>query len=59
MHITTLTCPNCRTVVAANVLESERVMKCPGLDCEEILRFEDLPEAEQEYFLEHRQRYRM
>jgi hypothetical protein len=59
MHIITLTCPNCGTIVAANVLESERVMKCPGVDCEEILRFEDLPEAEQEYFLEHRQRYRM
>ena len=59
MHITTLTCPNCGTVVAANVLESERVMKCPGLDCEEVLEFEDLPETEQEYFLEHRQRYRI
>lgn len=42
MEITTLTCPQCDTVVAENVLEEERIMKCPYYDCEEILSFEDL-----------------
>lgn len=59
MHIITLTCPDCGTVVAANELEERRVMKCPGLDCENVLRFDDLPESDREYFLEHRDRYRM
>lgn len=59
MQIFTLTCPNCGTVVAANELEKRRVMKCPGLNCEEVLRFEDLPEEEREYFLENREQYRM
>lgn len=44
MQITTLTCPECGTIVAENVLEEERVMKCPYYECEEILSFEDLQE---------------
>jgi len=59
MRIITLTCPTCGTVVAANVLEEERITKCPGLGCDEVLAFEQLPETEREYFLEHRQRYQM
>lgn len=59
MRITTLTCPTCGTIVAMNVLEEERVMKCPGLECDEQLAFEQLPEAEREYFLEHAHQYRM
>ena len=43
MRIITHSCPACGTVVAANELESNRVMKCPGLGCQEALRFEDLP----------------
>lgn len=42
MEITTLTCPSCGTIVAENVLEEQRVMKCPYYDCEEILSFEEL-----------------
>jgi len=42
MRITTLTCSECGTIVAKNVLERERVMKCPYYECEEILSFEDL-----------------
>jgi hypothetical protein len=34
-------------------------MKCPGLGCEAVLRFEDLPEADREHFLENRDRYRI
>lgn len=59
MRIITHTCPTCGTVVAANELEDERVMKCPGLGCEAVLRFEDLSEADREFFLENRDRYRI
>lgn len=59
MHIITHTCPDCGTIVAANELEANRVMKCPGLGCENELRFEDLPEDEREHFLENRQQYQM
>ncbi len=59
MRIITLTCPTCGTVVAANELEDNRVMKCPGLDCQEVFRFEDLPEDAQEYFLKNRDHYQI
>jgi len=59
MRIITHACPTCGTVVAANELESRRVMKCPGLDCEEVRRFTDLEEDEQTYFLENRDQYRL
>lgn len=57
MRIVTLTCSQCGTVVAANELEARRVTKCPGLSCDAVLRFEDLPRADREHFLEHRDRY--
>ena len=59
MRIITHACPACGTVVAANELESDRVMKCPGLGCGEVLRFEDLTEEEQEHFIENREQYQM
>lgn len=59
MRIITLTCLECGTVVAANELEENRIMKCPGLDCETVLSFEDLPEEAREYFLENRKKYRI
>lgn len=59
MRIITLTCERCETIVAANELERHRVFKCPGLGCEEILAFDDLPEEDQRYFLENRARYRL
>ena len=59
MRIITHACPACGTVVAANELESDRVMKCPGLGCEEVLRFEDLDAEEQEHFIENRDQYQM
>jgi predicted RNA-binding Zn-ribbon protein involved in translation (DUF1610 family) len=59
MRIVTHTCPACGTVVAANELESNRVMKCPGLGCQAILRFDDLPEDAREHVLEHRDRYQI
>ncbi|WP_123538207.1 hypothetical protein [Halosimplex salinum] len=59
MRIITHTCPDCGTVVSANELEANRVMKCPGLDCESVLRFADLPADDREHFLEHRERYRL
>lgn len=59
MRIITYTCPTCGTVVAANELESNRVMKCPGLDCQDVLHFEDLPEEAGNHFLEHRDCYQL
>ncbi|OAQ54142.1 hypothetical protein HTG_01015 [Natrinema mahii] len=59
MRIITHTCPACGTVVAANELEKNRVMKCPGLGCQEVLRFEHLPEDAREHFLENRDRYQI
>ena len=59
MRIITYTCPKCDTTVAANVLERERVMKCPRKGCSEILAFSDLNEEEQDYFLEHRENYKL
>lgn len=57
MRIITTSCPDCSTVVTANVLESNRVMKCPGLNCENVLRFDDLDEADRADFLEHKEQY--
>lgn len=57
MRIITHSCPDCGTVVAANELESNRVMKCPGLGCQGVLRFDDLSKEAREHFLENRERY--
>jgi len=57
MRIITLTCSACGTIVAANELEDNRVMKCPGLKCDNVLRFSDLPEKDRTYFLENQERY--
>ncbi|MFB6179005.1 MAG: hypothetical protein ABEI77_04695 [Halorientalis sp.] len=59
MHIITYQCPTCGTVVAANELEARRIMKCPGLDCGAVVRFDDLPEDDRQHFLDHREQYRI
>lgn len=59
MRIITHSCPDCGTVVSANELEANRVMKCPRVDCPAVLRFEDLTEEEREFFLEHAEQYRL
>ncbi|MFB9808953.1 hypothetical protein ACFFQF_30930 [Haladaptatus pallidirubidus] len=59
MHIITFTCPKCSTVVAANELERNRVMKCPGLNCQTVLRFKDLSETDKQHFLNHRDQYQI
>jgi hypothetical protein len=59
MRIITHTCPDCGTIVAANELESNRVMKCPGLDCEAVLQFDDLPDDAREHFLANKDRYEL
>ncbi|MFC7047210.1 hypothetical protein ACFQH6_19005 [Halobacteriaceae archaeon GCM10025711] len=59
MHIITTTCPECGTIVAGNILEERRVLKCPRVGCEAVLRFEDLPEADQSHLLENRERYQI
>lgn len=59
MRIITHTCPNCGTIVAANVLEEHRVMKCVREGCDEILRFTDLSEENREFFLSNRDQYQI
>lgn len=59
MRIITHACPTCGTTVAANELEEHRVMKCPGLGCETVLRFEDLPADAREFFVDNRDQYRL
>jgi len=57
MRIITHTCPDCGTVVSANELESNRVMKCPRTPCERVLSFEDFPAEDREFFLGNRDSY--
>ncbi|KAA9407013.1 hypothetical protein Har1131_09430 [Haloarcula sp. CBA1131] len=57
MRIITHTCTECGTIVSANEVESNRVMKCPGLGCENVLKFEELPKEEQQHFLENKDQY--
>jgi len=59
MKIITNTCPDCGTIVSGNVLERRRVMKCPGLGCETVRRFEDLPDDDQEHIVNNLKKYRM
>ena len=59
MRIITHACPACGTVVAANELESRRVMKCPELNCEEVHRFDDLKDEERDHFLKNKDQYRI
>lgn len=59
MRIITHSCPNCGSVVAANELENNRVMKCPREGCQEVLRFDDLTEEEQKFFLDNRDQYQI
>lgn len=59
MKIITNTCPSCGTIVAGNVLERHRVMKCPGLGCDAVRRFEDLSPSDQEHIVNNLDRYRM
>lgn len=54
MRIITYECPACGTIVAGNVLERHRAMKCPGLACEAVLRFDDLEEDDQSYLIDHK-----
>ncbi|QCC51738.1 hypothetical protein [Halapricum salinum] len=59
MRVITHSCPECGTVVAANELEANRVMKCPGLECEAVLRFDDLDLEAREHFVDHREQYQI
>ena len=57
MQIITLTCPNCGTIIAGNVLEERRVMKCPSRNCETVLEFTDLNKSEQEHIVSNIEKY--
>lgn len=57
MRIITLTCSACGSIVAGNVLEKRRNMKCPRNGCDQPLRFTDLDEDEQEHLVANREKY--
>lgn len=57
MKEVTWTCPTCGTIIAANVLERSRQMKCPRINCDCILEYENLPEEDRKYFEHHRKKY--
>ena len=59
MRIITLTCPDCGTIVAGNVIEKQRVMRCPSRTCQETLRFEDLDDGDREHILSNGEKYRI
>ena len=59
MRIDTTTCPDCGTVVAVNVLLTERVLTCPGLGCGAVHRFDELPEDVQSHYETNRESYRL
>ncbi|MCY4732436.1 hypothetical protein KY092_17950 [Natronomonas gomsonensis] len=59
MRIETYTCPDCGTVIAGNVLLVERAITCPGLDCDRVHEFADLPEDTQGHYEENRDAYQM
>ena len=59
MRIITLECLDCGTVVAANELEDNRIMKCPGTGCESVLRFDDLSEDDRSFYLDNKEQYRL
>ena len=58
MRIDTLTCSECGSIVAGNVLESDRIVPCPNSNCQEIFRFDDLSEDAQENLINNRGSYR-
>jgi hypothetical protein len=57
MRIITLSCPDCGTIIAGNVLEKTREMKCPGLSCERVIQFSNLADTEREHILLNRDKY--
>ena len=57
MRIITHTCSACGTIVSANELEANRIMKCPGLRCDAVLRFDDLSREERDHYLDSRAQY--
>lgn len=59
MKIITLSCSDCGTVVAANELEQQRRMQCPGLGCEAVLGFDQLSESDRDFFRENKEKYSM
>ena len=59
MKIETHTCSECGTVIAGNVLLSERAITCPGLGCDTVHRFDYLPADIREHYETNRDAYRI
>lgn len=59
MRIETRTCPDCGTVIAGNVLLVDRAITCPGLNCDAVHEFADLPTDVRRHYEAHRDAYRL
>ncbi len=59
MKIITLSCEECGTLVAGNVLEEYRQLKCPRTTCENVLSFADLSSDDRNHILSNLEKYRM
>lgn len=59
MKIITSTCKECGTVVAGNVLERYRRMKCPRTTCENVLSFDDLRREDRNHLRANPEKFRM
>lgn len=59
MRNITLTCDECGSIVAGNVLEKRRRVACPGVDCSETLHFEELSNEEQHHLVAHADKYQI
>lgn len=59
MRVITLSCENCGSIVAGNVLERYHRVSCPGVECDNTLRFTKLDESDREYLVAHAKEYRM
>jgi len=57
MRVITETCDECGTIVAGNVLLNERVIPCPGFNCNSNLTFKDLSAEERSYLQENSKLY--
>lgn len=59
MKVYTLTCEDCGTITAGNVVERYRRMKCPRVGCENVVEFGELSPEQREHMIEHIERYRI
>ncbi|QGX96478.1 hypothetical protein EI982_17680 [Haloplanus rallus] len=57
LRIITHRCDRCGTIVGGNVLERNRTLKCPGLNCSRVHEFRELPADDREYLTSQTETY--